>query len=88
MPSPHVDDEKGKKAIVYKMKEGKRKGDEKKLWYIRRGKTEERGTGEKKKRKRKIRSLGYVRRGFIATYYSRILDLFYTKIQYFGLGSV
>ena len=27
MPSPHVDDEKGKKAIVYKMKEGKRKGD-------------------------------------------------------------
>ena len=27
MPSPHVDDEKGKKAIVYKMKEEKRKGD-------------------------------------------------------------
>ena len=25
-PSPHVDDEKGKKAIVYKTKEGKRKG--------------------------------------------------------------
>ena len=25
MPSPHVDDEKGKKAIVYKMKEEKRK---------------------------------------------------------------
>ena len=27
MPSPHVDDEKGKKAIVYKMKEEKRKED-------------------------------------------------------------
>ena len=27
MPSPHVDDEKGKKAIVYKMKEEKRKKD-------------------------------------------------------------
>ena len=26
-PSPHMDDEKGKKAIVYKTKEGKRKGD-------------------------------------------------------------
>ena len=26
-PSPHVDDEKGKKAIVYKTKEGKRKVD-------------------------------------------------------------
>ena len=25
--SPHMDDEKGKKAIVYKMKEGERKGD-------------------------------------------------------------
>ena len=70
MPSPHVDDEKGKKAMVYKARKDRRKGDRKK--------------GE---RKRKIRSLGYVRRGFIATYYSRILDLFYTKIQYFGLGS-
>ena len=27
MPSPHVDDEKGKKAIVYKTKKEKRKGD-------------------------------------------------------------
>ena len=27
MPSPHVDDEKVTKAIVYKRKEGKRKGD-------------------------------------------------------------
>ena len=27
MPNPHVDDEKGKKAIVYKMKGIKRKGD-------------------------------------------------------------
>ena len=59
----------------------------KKLWYIRRGKTEGKWTEKKGERKRKIRSLGYVRRGFIATYYSRILDLFYTKIQYFGVGS-
>ena len=29
MPSPHVDDEKGKKAIIYKTKEGERKEDEK-----------------------------------------------------------
>ena len=70
MPSPHVDDEKGKKAMVYKARKDRRKGD------------------RKKERKRKIRSLGYVRGGFIATYYSRILDLFYTKIQYFGLGLV
>ena len=70
MPSPHVDDENGKKAMVYKARKDRRKGD------------------RRKKRKRKIKSLGYVRRGFIATYYSRILDLFYTKIQYFGLGSV
>ena len=26
-PSPHVDDEKGKNAIVHKTKEGERKGD-------------------------------------------------------------
>ena len=69
MPSPHVDDEKGKKAMVYKAKKDRRKGD-------------------RKKKKKKIRSLGYVWKGFIATYDSRILDLFYTKIQYFGLGSV
>ena len=64
MPSPHVDDEKGKKAMVYKARKDRRKGDRRK----------------KGERERKIRSLGYVRRGFIATYYSRILDLFYTKI--------
>ena len=29
-PSPHVDDKKGKKAIVYKTNEGERKGD----WII------------------------------------------------------
>ena len=26
-PSPHMDGEKGKESIVYKMKEGERKGD-------------------------------------------------------------
>ena len=67
MPSPHVDDEKGKKAMVYKARKDRRKRDRK-----------------KGKRRRKIRSLGYVRRGFIATYHAHILDLFYTKIQYFG----
>ena len=66
MPSPHVDDEKGKKAMVYKARKDRRKG------YRKKGK------------ERKIRSLGHVRRGFIATYHARILDLFYTKIQYFG----
>ena len=45
---------KGKKAMVYKARKDKKKGE----------------------RKRKIRSLGYVRRGFIATYHARILDLF------------
>ena len=55
MPSPHVDDEKGKKAMVYKARKDRRKGDG---------------------RKRKIRSLGHVRRGFIATYHARILDPF------------
>ena len=30
MPSPHVDDEKGKKAMVYKARKDRRKGDGKK----------------------------------------------------------
>ena len=37
MPSPHVDDEKGKKAMVYKARKDRRKG----------------GTGEKKREKGK-----------------------------------
>ena len=69
MPSPHVDDEKGKKAMIYKARKDRRRGDRKK---------------EQKNRKRKIISLGHVRRGFMATYHVRILDLSYTKIQYFG----
>ena len=45
-PSPHVDDEKGKKAMVYKARKDRRKGDRKKgerkrkirsLGYVRRG---------------------------------------------------
>ena len=60
---------KGKKAMVYKARKDRRKEDRKK---------------EQKNRKRKIISLGHVRRGFMATYHVRILDLFYTKIQYFG----
>ena len=30
MPSPHVDDEKGKKAMVYKARKDRRKGDREK----------------------------------------------------------
>ena len=30
MPSPHVDDEKGKKALVYKARKDRRRGDRKK----------------------------------------------------------
>ena len=30
MPSPHVDDEKGKKAMIYKARKYRRKGDRKK----------------------------------------------------------
>ena len=55
MPSPHVDDEKGKKAMVYKARKDRRKGDEKK-----KGKR----TREEKK-KRRITSLGHVRRGLL-----------------------
>ena len=60
---------KGKKAMVYKARKDRRKGGRNK---------------EQKNRKRKIISLGHVRRGFMATYHVRILDLSYTKIQYFG----
>ena len=59
MPGPHMDDQKGKKAMVYKARKDRRKG------------------GPRKKKK--IRSLGHVRRGFIATYHARILDLFTLK---------
>ena len=49
MPNPHVDDKKGKKP-----------------WYIRGGKTEEKG-GERtrQEKKRKITSLGHVRRDLL-----------------------
>ena len=30
MPSPHVDEEKGKKAMIYKARKDRRKGDERK----------------------------------------------------------
>ena len=62
MPSPHVDDKKGKKAMVYKARKDRRKGGPR-----------------KKEKKRKIRSLGHVRRGFIATFHARILNLFTLK---------
>ena len=31
MPDPHVDDEKGKKAMVYKVRKDRRKGDGEKI---------------------------------------------------------
>ena len=49
MPSPHVDDEKGKKAMVYKARKDRRKGDLKK----------------RRRKKRKIISLGHVRRDLL-----------------------
>ena len=70
MPSPHVDDEKGKKAMIYKARKDRRKGGSRKR--------------NRENRKRKIISFGHVRRGFTVTYHARTLDLFYTKTQYFG----
>ena len=54
MPSPHVDDEKGKKAMVYKARKDRRR---------RGGGKEEKRTREEKKRR--ITSLGHVRRGLL-----------------------
>ena len=54
MPSPHVDDEKGKKAMVYKARKDRRRGDRKK---------KEKRT--RKEKKRRITSLGHVRRGLL-----------------------
>ena len=62
--------EKGKKAMIYKARKDRRKGGSE--------------IGEEKDRKRKIRSLGHVRRGLKVRYHVRTLDLFYTKTQYFG----
>ena len=55
--------------------------------YIRREKTEGKGASEiggEKNGKRKIISLGHVRRGSRVRYHVRTLDIFYTKTQYFG----
>ena len=54
MPSPHVDDEKGKKAMVYKARKDRRRKEKKK---------KEKRTREEKKRR--ITSLGHVRRGLL-----------------------
>ena len=60
---------KGKKAMIYKARKDRRKGDLRK-W--------------ERNRKRKIISLGHVQRGSRERYLVRNLDLFYTKTQYFG----
>ena len=52
----------------------------KKPWYIRRGKTEERGTEKKQQeKKRKITSLGACSKRLIAMFHVRILNLFTLK---------
>ena len=39
MPSPHVDDEKGKKAMIYKARKDRRKGGEKRNRKTEKGKS-------------------------------------------------
>ena len=55
--------------MIYKARKDRRKGDQK-------------IGGEKRKEKNHI--LGHVRRGLRVRYHVRVLDLFYTKTQYFG----
>ena len=70
MPSPHVGKEKRQKSYdIYGEERQKEGGSE---------------IGGEKNGKRKIISLGHVRRGLRVRYHVRILDLFYTKTQYFG----
>ena len=53
MPGPHVDDQKGEKAMVYKARKDRRKRGEKK------------GERTREEKKRRITSLGHVRRGLL-----------------------
>ena len=53
----------------------------KKPWYIRKRKTEEKGTGKKRRKNQISRACP---KRLIATFHARIFNLFYTKIQYFG----
>ena len=70
MPSPHVDEGERQKSYDIYGEERQKEGG----WEI----------GVEKNRKRKIISLGHVRRGLRVRYHVRTLDLFYTKTQYFG----
>ena len=65
-----MDEEKGKKTMIYKARKDRRKGGSER--------------GRQKNGKRKIISLGHVRRGLRVRYHVRTLDLLYTKTQYFG----
>ena len=68
MPGPHVDDQKGKKAMVYKARKDRRKGGPRKK--------------EKKKKENHIfRACPKRIEGEIPRLY---LGSFYTKTQYFG----
>ena len=68
MPSPHVDDEKGKKAMVYKARKDRRRGDGKK---------------RKKEHERRRKKENYISRAcpkrLIARFHDRILNLFTLK---------
>ena len=55
MPSPHVDDEKGKKAMVYKARKDRRREEGKK----------KKGKRTREEKKKIITSLGHVRRGLL-----------------------
>ena len=69
MPSPHVDDEKGKKAMIYKARKDRRRGDRKK------------GTEKQKKENHIFRACPKRIKGEIPR---SCLKPFYTKTQYFG----
>ena len=68
MPSPHVDDEKGKKAMVYKARKDRRNED---------------GRKREKEHKRRRKKENYISRAcpkrLIARFHDRILNLFTLK---------
>ena len=68
MPSPHVDDEKGKKAMVYKARKDRRKKD---------------GRKREKEHERRRKKENYISRAcpkrLIARFHDRILNLFTLK---------
>ena len=68
MPGPHVDDQKGKKAMEYKARKDRRK----------------RGTEKKRKKKKKNQIFRACPKRIYCYIPCSYLEAFYTKIQYFG----